>query len=117
MSAARPDSENSPVADRSRLGQGSQRRNDADDRDAASTVGELPASDRDVHELELLYRLSRLLERSPDLRDVVPPMLEGTVVFSHGYSPTEILRQIRSRRISVLVCVPKVLDVLRARRG
>ena len=43
----------------------------------------------------------------------VPPMLEGTVVFSHGYSPTEILHQIKSRRISVLVCVPKVLDVLR----
>jgi len=43
----------------------------------------------------------------------VPPMLGGTVVFSHGYSPTEILHQIKSRRISVLVCVPKVLDVLR----
>ncbi len=43
----------------------------------------------------------------------VPPMLGGTVVFSHGYSPTEILRQIKSRRVSVLVCVPKVLDVLR----
>ena len=43
----------------------------------------------------------------------VPPMLAGTVVFSHGYSPIEILRQIKSRRISVLVCVPKVLDVLR----
>ena len=43
----------------------------------------------------------------------VPPMLGGTVVFSHGYSPTEILHQIKSRRVSVLVCVPKVLDVLR----
>ena len=43
----------------------------------------------------------------------VPPMLGGTVVFSHGYSPVEILRQIKSRRVSVLVCVPKVLDVLR----
>jgi long-chain acyl-CoA synthetase len=43
----------------------------------------------------------------------VPPMLGGTVVFSHGYSPTEILHQIKSRRLSVLVCVPKVLDVLR----
>ena len=44
----------------------------------------------------------------------VPPMLGGTVVFSHGYSPVEIIRQIKTRRISVLVCVPKVLDVLRA---
>ncbi len=43
----------------------------------------------------------------------VPPMIGGTVVFSHGYSPTEILHQIKSRRLSVLVCVPKVLDVLR----
>jgi long-chain acyl-CoA synthetase len=43
----------------------------------------------------------------------VPPMLGGTVIFSHGYSPVEILRQIKSRRVSVLVCVPKVLDVLR----
>jgi long-chain acyl-CoA synthetase len=43
----------------------------------------------------------------------VPPMLAGTVVFSHGYSPHEIVRQIRSRRVSVLVSVPKVLDVLR----
>jgi long-chain acyl-CoA synthetase len=44
----------------------------------------------------------------------VPPMLAGTVVFSHGYSPVEILHQIKSRRVSVLVCVPKVLDVLRS---
>ncbi|MCC7007940.1 MAG: AMP-binding protein [Acidobacteria bacterium] len=44
----------------------------------------------------------------------VPPMLSGTVVFSHGFSPAEILRQIGSRRVSVLVCVPKVLEVLRA---
>ena len=44
----------------------------------------------------------------------VPPMLSGTVVFSHGFSPVEILHQIKSRRVSVLVCVPKVLDVLRS---
>ena len=30
-----------------------------------------------------------------------------------GYNPHEIARQIHSRRISVLVCVPKILDVLR----
>ena len=40
-------------------------------------------------------------------------MLSGTVVFSHGYSPAQVLHQIKSRRVSVLVCVPKVLDVLR----
>jgi long-chain acyl-CoA synthetase len=43
----------------------------------------------------------------------VPPMLAGTVVFMHGYNPNEIVRQIRTRRISVLVSVPKILDVLR----
>ena len=43
----------------------------------------------------------------------VPPMLNGVVVFERGYNPQEIVRQIRTRRISVLVCVPKLLDVLR----
>jgi len=43
----------------------------------------------------------------------VPPMLEGVVVFERGYNPQEIVRQIRNRRVSVLVCVPKLLDVLR----
>ncbi|MGH9314554.1 MAG: class I adenylate-forming enzyme family protein, partial [Vicinamibacterales bacterium] len=43
----------------------------------------------------------------------VPPMLPGVVVFIHGYNPHEIVRQIKTRRVSVLVCVPKVLDVLR----
>jgi long-chain acyl-CoA synthetase len=31
----------------------------------------------------------------------------------HGYSPQEILRQILKRRVSALVCVPKILEVLR----
>jgi long-chain acyl-CoA synthetase len=43
----------------------------------------------------------------------IPPMLPGTVVFMRGYNPDKIVRQIRMRRISVLVCVPKILDVLR----
>ncbi len=43
----------------------------------------------------------------------VPPMLGGVVVFERGYNPAEILRQIHTRRVSVLVCVPKLLDVLR----
>jgi long-chain acyl-CoA synthetase len=42
----------------------------------------------------------------------VPPMLHGTVVFMRGYNPHEIVRQVKSRRISVLVSVPKILDVL-----
>jgi long-chain acyl-CoA synthetase len=43
----------------------------------------------------------------------VPPMLPGVVVFIRGYNPNEIVQQIRSRRISVLVSVPKILEVLR----
>ncbi len=43
----------------------------------------------------------------------VVPMIGGTVIFMHGYNPFDVVRQIRKRRISVLVCVPKMLDVLR----
>ena len=43
----------------------------------------------------------------------VPPMLPGVVVFTRSYAPDDIVRQIRTRRISVLVCVPKILEVLR----
>jgi long-chain acyl-CoA synthetase len=41
------------------------------------------------------------------------PLIPGTAVFMHGYSPHEIARQIRIRRVSVLVAVPKILEVLR----
>ncbi len=43
----------------------------------------------------------------------IPPMLPGEVIFSHSYNPNEIVRQIKSRRVSVLVSVPKVLEVLK----
>jgi long-chain acyl-CoA synthetase len=43
----------------------------------------------------------------------IPPMLPGTVVFMRGYNPTDIITQIKTRRVSVLVSVPKILDVLR----
>src|SRR5207248_1400189 len=43
----------------------------------------------------------------------IPPMLPGVVVFMRGYNPAEIIRQIRTRRISVLVSVPKILEMLR----
>jgi long-chain acyl-CoA synthetase len=43
----------------------------------------------------------------------VPAMLGGEVIFMRGYSPVEIVAQIRSRRISVLVSVPRILEVLR----
>jgi long-chain acyl-CoA synthetase len=43
----------------------------------------------------------------------VPPMLPGLVMFTRSYSPEDVLRQIHDRRVSVLVCVPKILEVLR----
>jgi long-chain acyl-CoA synthetase len=44
----------------------------------------------------------------------IPPMLPGTVVFMRGYNPADIVELINRRRVSVLVSVPKILDVLRA---
>jgi long-chain acyl-CoA synthetase len=43
----------------------------------------------------------------------IPPMLPGLVVFMRGYNPGQIVEQIKRRRVSVLVSVPKILDVLR----
>jgi long-chain acyl-CoA synthetase len=68
---------------------------------------------RIVHPLRFLNLLPLSHMFGQSMATFVPPMLAGTVVFSHGYSPVEILRQIKTRRVSVLVSVPKVLDVLR----
>jgi long-chain acyl-CoA synthetase len=43
----------------------------------------------------------------------VPPMVRGTVIFTRSFNPHDIVRLIKSRHVSVLVCVPKILDVLR----
>ena len=43
----------------------------------------------------------------------IPPMLPGIVMFMRGYNPVDIVAQIKTRRVSVLVSVPKILDVLR----
>ena len=43
----------------------------------------------------------------------IPPMLGGEVVFMRGYNPAEIVRQMRTRRISLLVSVPMILEMLR----
>ncbi|HYI92186.1 MAG TPA: class I adenylate-forming enzyme family protein, partial [Bryobacteraceae bacterium] len=58
-----------------------------------------------------LLPLSHMFGQS--MATFIPPMLPGVVMFMRGYNPHEIVRQIHSRRISVLVCVPKILDVLR----
>lgn len=58
-----------------------------------------------------LLPLSHMFGQS--MATLIPPILPGTTVFMRSLSPRDIVRQIRRRRISVLVCVPKVLDVLR----
>jgi long-chain acyl-CoA synthetase len=76
-------------------------------------IGKYRRYERPFHPIRFLNLLPLSHMFGQSMATFVPPMLHGTVVFSHGYSPVEILRQIKSRRISVLVCVPKVLDVLR----
>ena len=58
-----------------------------------------------------LLPLSHMFGQS--MATFIPPLLSGTVVFMRGYNPQDIARQIKSRRVSVLVSVPKILDVLR----
>ena len=58
-----------------------------------------------------LLPLSHMFGQS--MATFIPPMLPGVVVFMAGYNPREIVDQIHSRRISVLVCVPKILEVLK----
>jgi long-chain acyl-CoA synthetase len=41
------------------------------------------------------------------------PRIPGTALFMHGYSPHEVVRQIHARRVSVVIGVPKILEVLR----
>ena len=41
------------------------------------------------------------------------PLIPASAVFMRGYSPHEITRQIHLRRVSVVIAVPKLLEVLR----
>ena len=43
----------------------------------------------------------------------IPPMVDGTVVFMRSFNPHDIIRIVRAWRVSVIVCVPKILDVLK----
>ena len=42
----------------------------------------------------------------------IPPMVDGTVVFIRSFNPHDIVRIVKTWRISVVVCVPKILEVL-----
>ncbi len=76
-------------------------------------IGKYRKYERPFHPLRFLNLLPLSHMFGQSMASFVPPMLSATVIFSHGYSPVEILHQIKHRRVSVLVCVPKVLDVLR----
>jgi long-chain acyl-CoA synthetase len=43
----------------------------------------------------------------------LPPLLGGTVIFQEELKPSEIMSTIRRERVSVLVCVPRVLQSLK----
>jgi long-chain acyl-CoA synthetase len=43
----------------------------------------------------------------------IPPMVDGTVVFMRSFNPHDIVRIVKTWRISVIVCVPKILEVLK----
>jgi len=58
-----------------------------------------------------LLPLSHMFGQS--MATFIPPMLPGVVIFMRGFHPNEILRQIRTRRVSVLVSVPQILEILR----
>ena len=58
-----------------------------------------------------LLPLSHLFGQS--MATNIPPMVDGTVVFMRSFNPHDIARIVKSWRISVIVCVPKILDVLK----
>ena len=58
-----------------------------------------------------LLPLSHMFGQS--MATFIPPMLGGQVVFMRSFAPQDIVRQVHDRRISVVVCVPKILEVLR----
>jgi long-chain acyl-CoA synthetase len=58
-----------------------------------------------------LLPLSHLFGQSLAL--FIPPLIPVSVVFMNGTNAQEIVRQVHSRRISAVIAVPKVLEVLR----
>ena len=58
-----------------------------------------------------LLPLSHLFGQS--MATNIPPLIDGTVVFMRSFNPHDIARRVRQWKISVIVCVPKILDVLK----
>ena len=68
---------------------------------------------RPFHPLRFLNLLPLSHMFGQSMATTIPPMVRGTVIFTHSFNPHDLLRLIHTRRVSVLVCVPKILDVLR----
>jgi long-chain acyl-CoA synthetase len=68
---------------------------------------------RPFHPLRFLNLLPLSHMFGQSMATTIPPMVRGTVVFTNSFNPHDLLRLIHARRVSVLVCVPKILDVLR----
>ncbi len=58
-----------------------------------------------------LLPLSHMFGQS--MASSIPPMVRGMVIFTRSFNPHDVLGLIHRRRVSVLVCVPKILGVLR----
>ncbi|CAN5749127.1 AMP-binding protein [soil metagenome] len=58
-----------------------------------------------------LLPLSHMFGQS--MATFIPPLLQSEVVFMRSYAPHDIVERIHESRISVLVCVPTILEVLR----
>jgi long-chain acyl-CoA synthetase len=58
-----------------------------------------------------LLPLSHLFGQS--MATTIPPLVDGTVVFMRSFNPHDIVTRVREWRISVIVCVPKILTVLK----
>ena len=68
---------------------------------------------RPFHPLRFLNLLPLSHMFGQSMATSIPPMVRGTVIFTRSFNPHDLLGLIRSRRVSVVVCVPKILDVLR----
>jgi long-chain acyl-CoA synthetase len=68
---------------------------------------------RPFHPLRFLNLLPLSHMFGQSMASSIPPMIRGTVIFTRSLNPHDILSLIHRRRISVLVCVPKILGVLR----
>ena len=68
---------------------------------------------RPFHPLRFLNLLPLSHMFGQSMATTIPPMVRGTVIFTNSLNPHDLVRLIHARRVSVLVCVPKILDVLR----